>query len=234
MPSNKNYKSNSSKIWPKYINDLKKENNTINNINKVDNSGEEFKDNQDMSKTNKKFVNQNKRLDKKIKNLKSDFRKSAKNYYLDQKNNLFYKKTIKYKNKENKFITKIENFFVPTCEQLNQLLYKYHTSSCDANYKILKAIFYKNKIGYLGLDALLQDYIKNFPICVQKGKSEHRLDPIHPIAVPGPDIRNQFDISYLNEDMQKAFGVKYILSVIDVFSRKAMIYPLKKKTLKLY
>ncbi len=95
------------------MNDLKKENNTMKNINKVDISGEEFKDNQDKNSTNKKSVKQNNRLDKKLKNLKIDFRKSEKNYYLDKNNNLFYKKAIKYKNKENKFITKIEISFIP-------------------------------------------------------------------------------------------------------------------------
>ena len=46
----------------------------------------------------------------------------------------------------------------------------------------------------------------------------------------GPDVRCQFDISYLNDDLQKAFGIKYILSIIDVFSRKGgMIYGLHNK-----
>lgn len=82
------------------------------------------------------------------------------------------------------------------------------------------------------MDSLIQEYIKNCPICVQTGRSEHRLDPILPICVDGPDNRYQFDVSYLNNDMQIAFGVKYIFNIMDIFSRKAMIYPLKNKEAK--
>ena len=42
---------------------------------------------------------------KKIKKIKNDF---AKKYCLDKRNYLIYKKNIKYKNKDNKFITKEE------------------------------------------------------------------------------------------------------------------------------
>jgi len=33
-----------------------------------------------------------------------------------------------------------------------------------------------------------------------------------------------FDITYLNSDMSESLGIKYILSIMDCFSRKAMIY----------
>jgi len=55
---------------------------------------------------------------------------------------------------------------------------------------------------------------------------------VHSITVDGPDVRYQFDISYLNDDLQKAFGIKYILTIIDVFSRKGMIYGLHNKEAK--
>ena len=38
-----------------------------------------------------------------------------------------------------------------------------------------------------------------------------------------------FEDSYLNNDVQIVFCVKYIYSIMDLFSRKAMIYPLKNK-----
>lgn len=50
------------------------------------------------------------------------------------------------------------------------------------------------------------------------------MDPIKSIEVEGPDSRYAFDITYLNEDMSKAFGIKYILFILDCFSRKANIY----------
>jgi len=36
-------------------------------------------------------------------------------------------------------------------------------------------------------------------------------------------------LTYLNDDLEAAYGVKYILSIIDAFSRKAMIYKLNSK-----
>ena len=36
-------------------------------------------------------------------------------------------------------------------------------------------------------------------------------------------------MTYLNDDLEAAYGVKYILSIIDAFSRKAMIYKLNSK-----
>ena len=44
------------------------------------------------------------------------------------------------------------------------------------------------------------------------------------IPINGPDYRYIIDITYLNEDMALTFGIKYLLSVIGVFSRKIMVY----------
>lgn len=47
------------------------------------------------------------------------------------------------KNKDKISKIKEEIFFVPTIiKELNELLYKYLTISCHANYKILKSYFY--------------------------------------------------------------------------------------------
>ena len=220
LASSKNQTGNKKKEWPKYITELEK----MKRINKKDNGDSEI--DIEENSTNNIILN----LESKIRNLKSDFRKATKHYFLDNDNKLYYKKIIKTKLQNNKYKTKEEIFLVPTVEMLNDLLYQYHTLTSHANYKILKEMFYKNKIGFLGLDTILQDYIKNCPVCAQVGRTVHRLDPIHPIIVPGPDIRYQFDITYLNSDLQKAFGIKYILSIMDTFSRKAMIYGLNNKS----
>jgi len=51
-------------------------------------------------------------------------------------------------------------------------------------------------------------------------------DPVKPINVEGLNKRYKFDITNLNDDLQEAFGIKYLLYIIDVFSRKGMIYGL--------
>ena len=66
--------------------------------------------------------------------------------------------------------------------------------------------------------------MSNCPVCVQSSRTLHRVDPVKAISVDDPNIRYEFDLTYLNEDLSKAYGVKYLLGIIDVFSRKAMIY----------
>ena len=133
-------------------------------------------------------------------------------------------KKSKIKNKEGKWESHIVDLLVPKVEELNNLLFKYHTNSCHSNYKELKHQFNKNKIGYIGIDVLLEDYVRDCPVCCQTSKDLKRMDPIKSIEVESPDSRYVFDITYLNEDMSKAFGIKYILSILDCFSRKANIY----------
>lgn len=74
------------------------------------------------------------------------------------------------------------------------------------------------------MDLILQDYVNNFPVCIQVSKSDHRLDPIEPILVTGTDYAYQFYLIYLNEELSSNFGYLYIFSIMDVFSRKTMIY----------
>ena len=50
-----------------------------------------------------------------------------------------------------------------------------------------------------------------------------RSDPIKSINYEGPYSRYAFDLTYLNEDKSKAFGIKYILSILDCISRKGNI-----------
>lgn len=85
------------------------------------------------------------------------------------------KNIIKHKNKENKIISKEELFLVPTTDILNQLLYKFHTFSIHSNFKELKAIFYKNKVGFLGLDSIIQEYIKisKYALFLYKLEEQH-------------------------------------------------------------
>ena len=58
--------------------------------------------------------------------------------------------------------------------------------------------------------------------------------PVKSINVNAPNIRNEFDLIYLNIVLSNAFCLKMILSAIDVFIRKAAIYRANdKKTNKL-
>jgi hypothetical protein len=114
-----------------------------------------------------------------VKNLKTQFKRVSNNYIIKNNNNFFYKKKLRHKMDNGKYETIIEEFYIPTVEGLNNLLYEYHSKSCHSNYKDLKALFYQNKIGYIGMDLVLEEYVNNCPVCVQTSKTEHRLDPLY-------------------------------------------------------
>lgn len=113
---------------------------------------------------------------------------------------------------------------VPTVSELNEKLYEYHAENFPCNYRDVQDLFKKNNIGFYGLNNLIEEYVSNCPVCIQSSRTIHRTNPVKFINVNGPNISYKFDLTYLNNDLASAFGVKIILSVIDVFSRKAMIY----------
>ena len=90
--------------------------------------------------------------------------------------------------------------------------------------KDVQELFKQNNIEYYGLNSLIEEYISNCPVCVQSSRTIHRIDPVKSINVDGPNVGYEFDLTYLNNDLSKAYGVKMILSIIDAFNRKAMIY----------
>lgn len=81
--------------------------------------------------------------------MKKAFRKYCKKYFIKD-NILFYNKSIKIKNQNNKCDNIKVVFHVTKVTELNELLYKYQVGSFHSNYKGLKNEFYKSKIGYIG------------------------------------------------------------------------------------
>lgn len=71
--------------------------------------------------------------------------------------------------------------YVPKIKELNNLLQEFHTKTSHANYKELKNEFYKNKIGYIGIGSMLQDYVNNCAVSVQVSRTADRLAPIKSI-----------------------------------------------------
>ena len=78
-------------------------------------------------------------------------------------------------------------------------------------------------------DKIIEDYVNCCPVCAQTAKTIYNKESIIPFIFNGPDFILEFDISYLNEDLATAFGTKYMLSLIDIFSRKGIIYAVNYK-----
>ena len=164
-----------------------------------------------------------------IKNMKKDFREAAKKYTLNDKNEFIYIKYIKEKDTNGLLKEKLIELKVPTVKELNLKLYEYHCENFHCNYKDVQKKFIDNNIGFYGLNSLIEEYVSNCPVCVQNSKTVHRMDPVKAINVDGPNQRYEFDLTYLNKDLADAYGVKMLLSIIDAFSRKAMIYKANDK-----
>ena len=64
---------------------------------------------------------------------------------------------------------------------------------------------------------------------MQTSKTQLRLEPVKSFNINRPNYRYECDIIYLNNDLHEAYGVKMLLSIIDVLSRMAMIYKLNDK-----
>ena len=100
-----------------------------------------------------------------IKNLKTHFRNVCNTYKIIN-DKLYYIKKTKIKNNIGKLDLILEEILVLTVEEINNMLYEYHTDTCHGNYKKLKKKFNENKIGYIGIDNIIQDYVSNCPVCI--------------------------------------------------------------------
>ena len=149
-----------NKVWSKYIvNSIKHNKNIKKKISEDKTKSIERKKrgrNKELSKydTNE-FVN--------IKNLKKLFRESTKNYKLNEDNKtLLYKTKIKIYNKKNdKYEYIYEYHYISKIKELNIKLFEYHCNNFHCNEKDLFYIFKENKINFYGLQAIIQDYVKN-------------------------------------------------------------------------
>ena len=103
-------------------------------------------------------------------------------------------------------------------------MFKFRVESVIQIIKDLKNILVKNNIGFIGMYKLLEDYVRNRNVSCQIYKDIKEKYLIKPIKIESLDSHYTFDINYLNEDISKAFGIKYILSILVCFSRKANIY----------
>ena len=214
------------KNWPKYIDEAENHNKKIlqkcNDIKIVDKNTKIIRMKKGRSEEHIKYE-ENEIIN--IKNLKKEFRKASKHYTLSSNNELLYIRYITKKDPITKKNTKVKlNLKVPTVKELNLKLYELHAGQFHCNYIDVQDSFKRNNIGFYGINEIIEEYISNCPVCAHSCKTIHRLDPVRSIDIMGPNVRYEFDLSYFNEDLAEAFGTKMILSVIDAFSRKAMIY----------
>ena len=116
--------------------------------------------------------------------------KVQRNIFILKITNFYIKKNkqINPNSKKNNYIEEL--YKVPTVSELNKFLYKFHIENFHSNAKDTIHFFDINKIGFYGLNTIINDYISNCPVCVQYSKTVHRVDPLKTIKVEGPNIRH--------------------------------------------
>ena len=87
---------------------------------------------------------------------------------------------------------------------------------------------------YEGISKDLIDYILKYPKCSTERKLIKVKAPMKVIIEEGPHYRLQMNLWYLTENIAASCGFKYILDIIDIFSKWLFSYPLKLKNLKKY
>ena len=134
--------------------------------------------------------------------MKKEFRNSTKKYKLNNEGELIFQRNIKEKDmKTGEIITKNLELKVPTIKELNEKLYEFHCQRFHCNYKEVQDQFKENNIGFYGINSIIEDYVSNCPICVQTSRTIHRMEPVKSINMIGPNIRYEFNLTYLNNDL---------------------------------
>lgn len=154
---------------------------------------------------------------------RKSFRELIQNKYTINNDRLYYKyERCKGKILEKKIPFNIE---LPYIFLNAHVLKSLHYSVRKSKENILSSDYY-----YEGITKDLVDFIKNCPKC----KAENSLTPVKkPMKLNienGPHSKIQMDIWYLNDDISKACGYKYVLDIIDVFSKWMFSYPLLHKS----
>ena len=163
------------------------------------------------------------------KNKKKDFRESIKDYYIDQKTKRLKIKYRDYSSKE--YIKK--DYFVAFQIEKNNIVKRLHDESIHKGQKSLYLLIRNGNYWWYGIYEDVKDYIKKCSICQQLHKSVNRKPDIKQIITKGPRERYVVDLVEINEEIQDSNKVyKYILNIIDHYSKLVGSYLLNKKTAK--
>lgn len=54
---------------------------------------------------------------------------------------------------------------------------------------------------FYGSNSIIEDYVSNCPICVQTSRTIHRMEAVKSINMDRLNIRYEFDLTYLNNDL---------------------------------
>ena len=169
-----------------------------------------------------KISNKNRR-----KNKKNDFKDSIEDYFIDKTTGRL---KIKFNNSNLK--NKIyKEYFIPFQFEKNHLIRSLHERTIHKGQNSLYELIKQENFWWCGIYEDVKEYIKRCPICQQIHKNVGRKPQIKQIITKGPRERFVVDLVDINEeinDNKKLF--KYILNIIDHYSKLVGSYLLKNKS----
>jgi len=162
--------------------------------------------------------------DSKLQDKRKAFRKYIDSYKLDNNNRLCVLNPINKDKEKDKY------YKIPYKHEKNLLIKEYHSkfNHCgrDSTYEnILKANWY-----WFGITRDIQDYINTCPECNNSNKFKKLKGKIKIIIENGPHYRYVADIWTIPKEIAKKTEYKYILDIVDHFSKWYYGYLLKTKT----
>ena len=121
-------------------------------------------------------------------------------------------------------------YYIPYKDEKEIILNELHWKNNHCGRDAMKDLLKSNKWYWYGFYLDIIDFIKRCPFCDNSKSKFKKLNTgIKVILDKGPHYRYIADLWYLSKDISKISGFKYILDIIDHFSKWYQGYPLKTK-----
>ena len=152
------------------------------------------------------------------------FRKEASKYILDKNNRLCVLNPITNKNDEKIY------YKIPFIHEKNILINFYHNNNNHCGRIQIINILHKARWYWFGMNNDIQEQLKLCNKCFKPNKFISLKKKNKIILDNGPHFRYVADIWYLNTEIAKITGYKFVLDIIDHFSKWYGGFLLKKNT----
>ena len=167
--------------------------------------------------------------EKNIDTEKRYFRGLASNYELDNNDCLYIKKY--FKNTNNNKMKNYELLKVPFLQNLEKYIYDIHKNLNHSNHNIVRKEIIKNNYFFKGITKTVKHICKNCAICNIKSNIKiQKREKTKLIIFNKPKYRYIIDLTDIPTELTIGTNYKYLINIIDHFSKYTGSYLLENKT----